>query len=415
MGFPAFDPQMLASLQNTLGPAGLLDKNQEEVQLLQAELARRTKEAAGAAATAGTAYSDAAAAPPPQLSPLEESLPQFAGNIAGILSGDKGYAERGAQKVEATRSGLIKARLDNLTALKSAWELKATAAEHAQNLEEAVASRTHVEKLHSIMDKLKREQDLEDSNTDNQRKVDAATTAFGRAKELENLRSGNTIKEQAAKPTADSGGYFDTLTRQTRSGVPWLDMTNVPTPKEKSAAMLYAKEHGLVAVDKNNADKLHTAEEVYQGFDDIDSIMSNFMDTSTGPRRLIHGAQNTLRGALQSDANISAFNNTRVLGIRALQALAAGAGSGFRLTQSEVELMSKNMPRVTDNITTARRKLSIERRFLQNKENSYFGKPSEPLPKNDAGWQKWMDDMAADEAGAAAPVDPGAEKYRRKP
>lgn len=200
------DPAMLGSLQNTLGPSGLMSQLEVEGARRLEEVQKQAREAAGAAATAGTDYAGAAAAPPPQQDLLAQTLPQFAGNLADIISGGGDAGKRASQTIAQKQADLVKARMDNLEALKANWDLKAKAAEHAQNLEDTIKARMQVEKLSKALDGLHREQKLTDDNTDNQRKVDAATTAFGRQVALENLRSKNNINESAG---GANGGTSD--------------------------------------------------------------------------------------------------------------------------------------------------------------------------------------------------------------
>jgi hypothetical protein len=174
---------------------------------------------------------------------------------------------------------------------------------------------------------------------------------------------------------------FANEARVSRSGIRWLDSTNLPSDAAgKRAALEYAAANGLKVVDKGNADRLLNAEEVYRSLDNIESLMPGLLAANPA-ERLTKGPANIAASLTQSNSDAAAFRNTQIVGIRVIQALAAGQGSGFRLNQAEINAINSRWPKLTDDIETATKKLEWERVFLENKEGSYFGLPPKPLPR----------------------------------
>jgi hypothetical protein len=358
----------------------------------QARLAaQRTSQATEAAASAGQQYQTAAAAPPPQLDPLSASLPLLLGNISSIIGGDQRAPERAQMGIAEQRRSLMQARTDNLIALKDNFDKKARAAEAAGDNEAATKARMQIETLSKTLDVLhQQEQHTQATELEGKRQQGAQDLEKLRQKgdiELEQLRGRNARQTAAAKAQIDQADYFDTLTKTTRAGNKFLDLTNVPTPKDKKAAMQYAKDNGLTAVDKNESTQLKTAEEVYAGLDRVEGMLSSVLPHQTGHKvrdfltRQARGATNAASRIAQSNSTPAAFASTMPLAIRSLQAVAAGPGSGFRLNQAEINMIQRRWPQLNDNIETAQAKLQWERWFLQNKEDSYFKRDWRPAPE----------------------------------
>lgn len=141
--------------------------------------------------------------------------------------------------------------------------------------------------------------------------------------------------------------------------------------KPTNAALQYAKDNGLVAVDKGVADRLRTSEEVQSNLDDIERVVANFLP-ETPQGRAVSIPKNLLAAWTQSNPDIASFGNTYAAAIRNIQALAGGQGSGFRLTNAEVAMATRNFPKITDDLPTAMRKLKWERDFLANKERTHL-------------------------------------------
>ena len=94
------DPAFLASLQNTLGPAGVQSPVDAALQALQDDLAAKTQAAAQASTAAGTQYQQAAAAPVAPVDPLQTFMQTLSGGIGSALTGDKGFTQRAGANLD---------------------------------------------------------------------------------------------------------------------------------------------------------------------------------------------------------------------------------------------------------------------------------------------------------------------------
>ena len=65
----------------------------------------------------------------------------------------------------------------------------------------------------------------------------------------------------------------------------------------------------------------------------------------------------------------TAFNANRETAIKAIQSLVAGSGSGFRLTQPEIDTTVSQMPTERDSLSVAKAKLAWVNSFLDTKRN----------------------------------------------
>lgn len=427
------DPSILASLQNTLTPAGVLSQMQAAGEQEQAALAAKAKAASEAATAAGSQYQQAAAAPPPQLDPLSQSLPQLLGNVASTLTNDPGYASRAHQNVTQAHDDLIRARVQNLQALRESWDMKAKAAQDAGNLEATLTARTKSEQLSKTLDVLLQGQ---------KEKAAQGLTEFNAGEEMKRLKQtgSNQIaleRERGAqdRATLATKAKFDKTTnasvvndyfsdpqfnKETRDGVKYFDATNVPADKNtRNAALAYASQNGRVFVNKDEASRLQAAEEVFRSLDDVSQVMTDILPQSGGAERVRKGAQNLMAAATRTGANapaIAAFNNSQMEGIRVIQSLAAGAGSGFRLNQSEINMITKRWPQLTDDIGTARWKVFWDKRFIENKQRTFFGKPALPLPSYSdiASGKITAQDPADWEKKQSGAASSNSEDYRRR-
>lgn len=413
------DPAVLGSLQNTLTPAGLLSQYDALIQKQNEENAARTKAATEAATAAGTAYQQAAAAPPPQLDPLAQSLPQLLGNVGSALTGNQGYSQRAHQSVQQQQQSLLDARIQNLTALRDRYDTTARAAAAAGNYEMEQKARGDLEKLDKTLQVVMKTRDEQfQIQRDTERGQQSLREIAAQGKEArmtEGVRHAGDMAEIAARNKTAVSDYMDSLVHETIDGHRWLDMTNVP-PKAKEQAMQYAKANGLVAVNKDEAQRLQTFDEVMGSISDVESVMNDILPKEEGAARFRQGAKNIMSRVLQKHGQVAAFDNTSVEGIRVIQGLAAGAGSGFRLNQSEINMITKRWPQITDALPTARWKLFWDKRFLVNKQRAFFGLPKLPMPKyEDIASGKYDGfDPAAWDAAQSGNVDTGSSGSVRR-
>ena len=128
-------------------------------QQIQEALAQRTSQATQEAQQAQSQYQEAAAAPAPDLSTLQQFLPTLFGNVASVLSGDKGFRERAQEGMQTDRQALMQARAQNLTSLRDVWSQRADTARQAGNLEAEAEFRLKHEKISKTLDQMEQEKD----------------------------------------------------------------------------------------------------------------------------------------------------------------------------------------------------------------------------------------------------------------
>lgn len=184
---------MALGLENTLNgldPNTLAQALEEE---LMRGLAQRTTQATQAAQQAGQQYQQAAGAPPPQLAPEDIFLPTLLGNIASVIGQNPDLREKAQERIGEKHSDMLKARADNLMALRDIYGQKAEAASKLGNTEAEEKARISRDKMSRALDQL-----------EEQRKQ-------ANAIELENMRHQHDLARDKAKPAGGSGVYGQVL------------------------------------------------------------------------------------------------------------------------------------------------------------------------------------------------------------
>jgi hypothetical protein len=383
------DPSILASLHSTLTSAGLMGQLQAAQDAQQAELHKSASEAAAASTAAGAQYQQAAAAPTPQVDPLSQMLQTITGSIGSTLTKDPGYMNRAHASLTQQHNDLMTARIQNLQALKDGWDVKASAAEAAGNLEDTITARTTSEKLAKVQADLLETQREQAAHTEGRLKASdelANIAAQGRnsanvARINASARAGGGAADEVAMNAVYKQNSFTSP-----GGEQLLDLTPFKG-KEQAAAMVWAAQNGARAIPGPEAERLKSAKEVLLDMDNIMSAAKIILPTVKGMNwgqawktKTLAGVANSLNAAAGRGPAAS-FGNAQIVGIRNIQALAAGAGSGFRLNVQEVNMMKQNWPKANDSIEQATDKLAWEKSFLLNKENAYLGKPPVPMPE----------------------------------
>jgi hypothetical protein len=377
MSLYGIDPTLAATLAGTLTPVTpehVLTAMQAQAAQQQADLAQHTAQASQQAQVAGSQYQSAVAAPTPELDPLAVALPTLFGGIASVLQGSQAPTERAQTSIRDSRAALLKARADNLAALHDVWQQKAEAAQKAGDLEAEAAARSKQETIAKTFE-------LVNSNADRTQKKETATMEEQGRMAREAM--GNAAAIEVAKINAAAKGesgvtaqldYFDSLTRTTRNGNTFLDLTNVPNnPKVRNAALSYAKSKNMMALNINDSSRMVAMENSYENMDAITQAIKGFLPR-TGASRLLLGPGNTFGRIFQTNPALGSFGNTKLAAIQGIQALAAGFGSGFRLTNAEVQIAVDNWPKITDDLPTALAKLQWERSWMEHKERALLSR-----------------------------------------
>jgi hypothetical protein len=136
----------------------VLTMMQQLQQRQQEELMKRSQEAEAAASSAQQSYQQAAAEPVPQVGGMEALIPTLLGNVASVIAQDPSFRARGQETVRSKQSDLLKARADNLSALRDVYSQKAGEAEKAGDLEQTEKYRRQFELLSKTLDTLGEQQ-----------------------------------------------------------------------------------------------------------------------------------------------------------------------------------------------------------------------------------------------------------------
>jgi hypothetical protein len=158
-----------------------------------------------------------------------------------------------------------------------------------------------------------------------------------------------------------------TYTQTTSDGIPYINMSKVAQANQNVVKLL-AAQYGIPALEDEDVTKVRSIDVTSQNLDQMGKTADSIL--SSGLFGRIKGlTANKIEAMAQTNPEISSFQTYRDAAINAIQALAGGSGSGFRLNQSEIEVASSNLPIITDNKETAQMKLGIVKSFLNKWKN----------------------------------------------
>lgn len=165
---------------------------------------------------------------------------------------------------------------------------------------------------------------------------------------------------------------------------PWGSYINIEDPsipvKQRLEAARLARKQGLKPLTKDD-DANITSVQAFQ--DNMSSALNDVQDVlgHGAMGRLAKFAPNELANLLQTDPNISSFNSTfRLNAIPLLKGL-GGKGSGFRMTQAEINQAIRSLPMLTDSYETAQQKVQKINQIISGAAKRYFGSaPKIELP-----------------------------------
>lgn len=362
------DPAMLANLQNTLTPAGLLTQWEAENQRQAEALAARTAAASAAATAAGAQYQQAAAAPPPQLDPLAQSLPLLLGNTAKALTGDAGFTQRAQQGIMGQQNDLMAARVQNLQALKDGYDAKARSAELAGNLEASIGARAKSEQLAKTLDVL-----LKKVDADNQAERDKAQ--HGYALEQIAARGAQDRRTQAAKPAAsgtedpnfNAADYVET----TPAGRKYVNAARIPQAKYRQIVTNFARANGIPVLSEKGRAALDLVTAGRENLNSMREALAGKLSTDRNPTRIIiKGLKNKAAAVLQLDPKLTSYGAFRTAAVEAMQTIAS-LGVGFRINRDEIRLaMQNDIPSLGDTADTAENRLQILEKMFSHVEDA---------------------------------------------
>lgn len=403
------NPAALATLQNTMGPATVQTQGDAEMERAKAELAAaldqlggRASEASGQATQAAQAYGAAASAPVPQVDPIEALVNRMGSRTASVLSGDPTYAQGGEKRVDQMHADLVRARVDNLTALKDQWQMKAQAAKELGNLEEELKGRAQVEKFSKTIDGLLQAQREAGASERNKADNDAA---MDRVKQQgENDLALERLRQSGAGAGAELANYTTEYIDSKGNPVKYLNQNKVPAIKNRDAAIVSARKSGVPVLTQKQEDGLHLLEEAFGNISGIEAAAIGAINEETGKMEGGFLAEkpvdmkrltNRFEALAQTNPQIAAFPAYRTAAINIIQSLAS-LGPGLRINQAEINAALKyDIPNIGDTQATAKQKLKNLRQMLEHVEDSLLGRRTQQKPGSGASRDDDEDDEDA--------------------
>ncbi len=374
MAMYAPDPATLASLQNTLSPAGVLTRFQADVLAREQELAALTAAAQQASQGATQAYQGAASAPVEDISPLDEGLNSLLGNIAATIAQDPSFRERAQEDTRTKRKNLMQKRLDNLAALRDNHLRMAEAAKQAGDYEREQKDRMKFESLSKTYDLVSRNQDM-NAATERQ------TAGFAHDKEMEGMRSSSELANIRARGAEDRSTLGTRLGGGTAGGggesvENWRNMvatgqaqmSQIPLNMRTAVVNSLAQNNDLVLPTKvrDTINSLSGAEGVLGEVGNLVAAVNTA--ESGGPlglRRQVHGLVSQGKGFAQSDVDDATYDST-IEGF--LAKFSRMTGEVGVLTEQDVGRARRLLPKRNDIRPVATRKLQLMEQFVRGQK-----------------------------------------------
>jgi hypothetical protein len=367
MAGPTLQQPTGANLTGTLSGLDVLGLQAALEQQMNEAMASRTGQAADAAGQASQAYQSAAAAPSPQLSPLDQGLPLLLGGVASILQGNQGPTQRAQEGIQTSKAALLKARSENLAALHDVWAQKADEAQRAGDLEAQLKARSSQERVSNTLATVNAEAD----RASRKELSDADNAAV---MEREKFRAANDLlvaNIKAAATGAEDTAFLDNEVKQNSAGRSYLPLTNIP-PKAKIAALKWAKDKGIPAVSPKDADKLDKLDIARQNLADMKATLQEIAPKDW--KDLGTMTKNRLAQITKSDPAVVNYQNYFAALIEQLVALAGGSGSGLRINQAEIRQELKRSPDVATPLPVALGWADRIEKLINNAEDAGLGR-----------------------------------------
>lgn len=153
-------------------------------------------------------------------------------------------------------------------------------------------------------------------------------------------------------------------------GVAYINNDRVPAALQ-TAVQTMASRAGIPYLQGDDVNAIKSIGVVYQSIKSMQDLVS----TNLHPGLLGRGEDifnNGLNNLFQGSPDLTKFTSYRDTAIKAVQALAGGAGSGLRINGAEIEANVNNLPITTDNSETAQAKLSQLSTFLNQQLAATF-------------------------------------------
>lgn len=169
------------------------------------------------------------------------------------------------------------------------------------------------------------------------------------------------------------------------SGGQYVNADKVPTNQQDLVKQLSA-ENGVPYLETGQVQKIQSIDVTNDNLTQLNGVASRILGSGlTG--KTIGATWNIISSVLQLNPEISSFNAFRDTAINTIQALAGGAGSGLKINQGEINTAVGNLPKITDNLETAQKKIELVQGFMNKwKSEILTGTPGvTPPPDSKSG------------------------------
>jgi hypothetical protein len=161
------------------------------------------------------------------------------------------------------------------------------------------------------------------------------------------LNNMNLGLDASGKPIAGGGSVPSNLQpyyKTAYDGTPYVDLSTL-SPSQKYTAAQVASANGIKPIlTAEDADKISHIAVTKSNLQDIISAFNSVPVEKDIP--FAQGVDNAIKDFF-GDPTIRSYQDFRTSAINTLQALAGGSGSGFRITQSEIQAAIKDIPILT--------------------------------------------------------------------
>jgi hypothetical protein len=366
-------PEVLASLQNTLGPAGVLSMLKREQQAESEALSQRTAQATQTAQAAGQQYQDAAAAPPQDVGLVDQFVPTLLGNVASVIARDPSYRENARSNLRQQRQTLMQARLANLSALREDFVRAADSAQRAGDLEATIKARSNVERMSKLHDQLllqqRQQHDVEMQGREQagREKVEGLRSAS----ELANIRATadearKTLGVRLGGGAEGAGGApslaVENWAKMLETGQ--ANIQNVPQSVRTAVVNQLASTGSTILPTKvrQTINDLGAAESV---LDTMEGLVAAVNTGGSGASRFKAGAKSAVKGFLQTDVDDATYGTT-MRGF--LATIARSTGEKGVLTDRDSERARRLLPVRTDSKAVADKKIALIRQYIRGQK-----------------------------------------------
>lgn len=165
----------------------------------------------------------------------------------------------------------------------------------------------------------------------------------------------------------------------TASGGAIINEDKVPANQQAIIQQL-AAQNGVPYLKSGDLDKYQSILVTQENLKNMQVVSDRILSSGLGGRT-VGALWNQISGALQLNPDVASFKAWRDTAVNTIQALAGGQGSGFRLNQAEINLAANNLPTITDNLETAKAKMTIVNDMLGRWQNQILrGNPNAGAP-----------------------------------